>query len=120
MRFHDLRHTTASYLAAQGASLLEIANTLGHRTMAVVKLYSHLAQQRKVTVLEKMTKERGIVKYRELPLREDLPGPIQELVRKRVEPSLREVHAMFHFPRADWSIEVGFNFSSVEFDPVGR
>ena len=28
-RFHDLRHSTASYLAMSGASLLEIADILG-------------------------------------------------------------------------------------------
>ena len=33
-RFHDLRHTCASYLASQGASLLEIGNVLGQRTTA--------------------------------------------------------------------------------------
>jgi integrase len=60
MRFHDLRHTTASYLAQQGASLLEIADTLGHRTMAMVKRYSHLAQSHKVSVIEKMAKNRGL------------------------------------------------------------
>lgn len=60
LRFHDLRHTTASYLAQQGASLLEIADTLGHRTMAMVKRYSHLAQSHKVTAIEKMAKERNL------------------------------------------------------------
>jgi integrase len=60
LRFHDLRHTTASYLAQQGASLLEIADTLGHRTMAMVKRYSHLAQSHKVGAIEKMAKERGL------------------------------------------------------------
>ena len=60
LRFHDLRHTTASYLAQQGASLLEIADTLGHRTMAMVKRYSHLAQSHKVAAIEKMAKERGL------------------------------------------------------------
>jgi integrase len=54
VRFHDLRHTTASYLAQQGASLLEIADTLGHRTMSMVKRYSHLAQSHKVGIIEKM------------------------------------------------------------------
>jgi integrase len=59
-RFHDLRHTTASYLAAQGASLLEIADTLGHKTLSMVKRYSHLAQSHKVSAIEKMAKERGL------------------------------------------------------------
>ena len=59
-RFHDLRHTCASYLASEGASLLEIADVLGHRTMAMVKRYSHLAQGHKATVIEKMTKARGL------------------------------------------------------------
>jgi integrase len=60
LRFHDLRHTTASYLAQQGASLLEIADTLGHRTMAMVKRYSHLTQKNKVSAIEKMAKERDL------------------------------------------------------------
>jgi integrase len=59
-RFHDLRHTCASYLASQGASLLEIADVLGHRTMAMVKRYSHLAQSHKTTAIEKMARERGL------------------------------------------------------------
>jgi integrase len=59
-RFHDLRHTTASYLAAQGASLLEIADTLGHKTLSMVKRYAHLAQSHKVSAIEKMAKERGL------------------------------------------------------------
>jgi integrase len=59
-RFHDLRHTCASYLASQGASLLEIADVLGHRTMAMVKRYSHLAQGHKTTVIERMAKARGL------------------------------------------------------------
>jgi len=41
-RFHDLRHTTASYLAQSGASLLEIADVLGHKQIQVTKRYSHL------------------------------------------------------------------------------
>jgi len=60
MRFHDLRHTTASYLAQQGASLLEIADTLGHRTMQMVKRYAHLAQSHKVSAIERMAKEKGL------------------------------------------------------------
>ena len=59
-KFHDLRHCCASYLAAGGASLLEIADTLGHRTLAMVKRYAHLTQSHKVAAIEKMVKERGL------------------------------------------------------------
>ena len=59
-RFHDLRHTCASYLAAQGSSLLEIADVLGHRTMAMVKRYSHLAEGHKAIVIARMASERGL------------------------------------------------------------
>lgn len=59
-RFHDLRHTTASMLAAQGASLLEIADVLGHRTLAMVKRYSHLVVDHKAKVIEKMVAAKGL------------------------------------------------------------
>lgn len=42
-KFHDLRHTCASYMAQHGASLLEITDTLGHRTLKMVQRYSHLS-----------------------------------------------------------------------------
>lgn len=44
-RFHDLRHTAASYLAMEGASAPEIAAVLGHKTLAMVKRYAHLSPQ---------------------------------------------------------------------------
>jgi len=43
-RFHDLRHSTASYLAMKGASLVEIAEVLGHRTLQMVRRYAHLSE----------------------------------------------------------------------------
>ena len=58
--FHDLRHTTASMLAAQGASLLEIADVLGHKTLAMVKRYSHLVVDHKAKVIEKMVVAKGL------------------------------------------------------------
>jgi integrase len=42
-RFHDLRHSAASYLGMNGATLLEIAAVLGHKTLSMVKRYSHLS-----------------------------------------------------------------------------
>ena len=42
-KWHDLRHCTASYLAMNGASLAEIAEVLGHKTLSMVKRYAHLS-----------------------------------------------------------------------------
>ena len=55
-RFHDLRHTAASYLAMNGAGLREIADILGHKTLAMVQRYSHLTQDHKAAVVERMAK----------------------------------------------------------------
>lgn len=43
-RWHDLRHTCASYLAQGGASLLEIGSVLGHKSPSVTMRYAHLVQ----------------------------------------------------------------------------
>jgi integrase len=40
---HTLRHTVASHLAMSGSSALEIGNILGHKSMSMIKRYSHLS-----------------------------------------------------------------------------
>lgn len=52
--FHDLRHTAASYLAMSGATLTEISHILGHKTLQMVKRYSHLSEQHTAKVLNRM------------------------------------------------------------------
>jgi integrase len=54
-RFHDLRHTAASYLAMSGATTAEIAAVLGHKTLAMVKRYAHLSEQHATAVVQRMT-----------------------------------------------------------------
>ena len=56
-RFHDLRHSAASYLAMNGASLAEIAEVLGHKTLAMVKRYAHLSEAHTASVVERMNKK---------------------------------------------------------------
>jgi integrase len=48
-RWHDLRHSAASILAQHGATLLEIAHVLGHKSTIVTQRYSHLVAGRPVT-----------------------------------------------------------------------
>lgn len=53
-RFHDLRHSAASYFAMNGASLAEIAEVLGHKTLAMVKRYAHLSETHTAGVVASM------------------------------------------------------------------
>ena len=53
-RFHDLRHSAASYLAMNGATLAEIAEVLGHKTLAMVKRYAHLTEAHTAKVVTRM------------------------------------------------------------------
>ena len=53
-RFHDLRHTCASYLAQNGASLLQIAEVLGHKQLEVTKRYSHLCVDHKQDLVDRV------------------------------------------------------------------
>jgi len=52
-RFHDLRHSCASYLAMNGATTAEIAAVLGHKTLAMVKRYSHLSDEHVRGIVER-------------------------------------------------------------------
>ena len=56
-RFHDLRHTAASFLAMNGATLAEIAEILGHKTLQMVKRYAHLSEAHTSKVVESMNKK---------------------------------------------------------------
>jgi integrase len=55
-KFHDCRHSAASELAMNGASLHEIAAVLGHKTLAMVQRYAHLSEQHTTSVVERMNK----------------------------------------------------------------
>lgn len=44
-RAHDLRHTFATLAAGQGASNLELATAMGHRTLEMLQRYTHLDVQ---------------------------------------------------------------------------
>tara|TARA_R110000824_G_scaffold318073_1_gene505215 strand:- start:40885 stop:41946 length:1062 start_codon:yes stop_codon:yes gene_type:complete len=56
-RFHDLRHSAASYLAMNGATLAEIAEVLGHKTLQMVKRYAHLSEAHTSKIVSKMNEK---------------------------------------------------------------
>jgi integrase len=48
-RWHDLRHSCASFLAQNGASLVEIGSVLGHSSPSITAKYAHLVAGKPVT-----------------------------------------------------------------------
>ena len=53
-RFHDLRHCAATYMAQDGATLAELAATLGHKTLQMVQRYQHLTAEHTSPVVARM------------------------------------------------------------------
>lgn len=54
--WHDNRHTTGSYLAMSGATIAEIAEILGHKTIAMAKRYAHHTVEHKRRKLTEMNR----------------------------------------------------------------
>lgn len=45
LRFHDLRHEATSRLFERGFNMMEVASITGHKTLAMLKRYTHLSPQ---------------------------------------------------------------------------
>ena len=43
LHFHSLRHTFASWLVQEGVSIYEVQKLIGHTSVAMTQIYSHLA-----------------------------------------------------------------------------
>lgn len=55
IRYHDLRHTCASYLASNGFQLKDIQEWLGHADIeTTANIYAHLYSDRKDQILTSM------------------------------------------------------------------
>jgi integrase len=52
--FHDLRHSTASYLAATGSTIQDIKEVLGHKTIVTTQKYTHLTESHTAGRVQRM------------------------------------------------------------------
>ena len=60
-RFHDLRHTAASYLAMAGVDLNTIREILGHKSLSMVLRYAHLSSEHKANAMSRLDVQMGTI-----------------------------------------------------------
>jgi integrase len=72
-RFHDFRHTFASHLIMRGASLKEVQELLGHKTMTMTLRYAHLSQEHKKKAVNLLN---GLTDYVKSDMSQNVTNPI--------------------------------------------
>ena len=60
-RFHDLRHTAASYLAMSGVDLNTIRDILGHKSLDMVLRYAHLSPAHQTNAVSRLDVQMGTI-----------------------------------------------------------
>jgi len=72
-RFHDLRHTAATFMVQAGVDLVTIKEILGHSTIQMTMIYCHSSQEAKRKAVQELEKAFGTARM----LRKE-----EEMVRK--------------------------------------
>jgi len=55
LRFHSLRHTFATWLVQDGVSIYEIQKLLGHSSIEMTQIYSHLHSEQLHSTVNRIT-----------------------------------------------------------------
>ena len=56
-RFHDLRHDFCSQLIQNGASIYEVADLAGHKSIQTTRKYAHLSDKNRLHIMERAFKK---------------------------------------------------------------
>ena len=62
-RFHDLRHTAASWLRMQGADIHTVAQLLGHKDLRMAARYQHLSPTFLAGAVSRLDSVFGLLRY---------------------------------------------------------
>lgn len=65
-RFHDLRHTAASWMRMSGADIHTVAQLLGHKDLRMASRYQHLSASFLVDAVGKLDAVFGTVRYQDV------------------------------------------------------
>jgi len=71
-RFHDLRHTAASWMRMQGADIHTVAQLLGHKDLRMAARYQHLSPSFLAEAVGRLDAVFGPLRYQALPLQKCL------------------------------------------------
>ena len=63
LRFHDLRHEATSRLFEKGLNVMEVAAITGHKTLDMLKRYTHLRAEDLAKKLACLLGRSNVVKY---------------------------------------------------------
>ena len=66
-RFHDLRHTFASWARMKGADLQIVASLLGHKSLAMTIRYSHLSAEFSADAVARLDGVFGVLRPQGVP-----------------------------------------------------
>lgn len=61
IRIHDIRHSHVAYLIELGFSPVEIAERMGHESISVTLIYSHLYPSKQKCLADKLNADRSVV-----------------------------------------------------------
>ncbi len=65
-RFHDLRHTAASWMRMQGADIHTVAQLLGHKDLRMAARYQHLSPAFLAEAVGRLDDIFGVVRYQDV------------------------------------------------------
>jgi integrase/recombinase XerD len=78
LRWHDLRHTFASWWVQRGGDLYHLSRILGHATTQMSSRYGHLRTQDLHSALEQVTQNRPQDRLIQVELKRTKPEPIEK------------------------------------------
>jgi integrase len=71
-RFHDLRHTAASWLRMEGADIHTVAQLLGHKDLRMAASYQHLSPQFLANAVGRLDAVFGELRYQDVTVQKGL------------------------------------------------
>ena len=98
-RFHDLRHTAASWLRMQGADIHTVAQLLGHKDLRMAARYQHLSPTFLADAVGRLDAVFGDLSHHSVTTPKALPATVS-VSNEGIERPVRESNPCYRRERA--------------------